>query len=75
MEMIKVKSNNIHAIGHEGDTLRVQFKDTEGKPGAIWNYSGVKPHIHQELMKAESIGSYFSRMVKPHHRGAKHVVE
>lgn len=70
--MEKVRSSNIYAIGHEGTTLKVQFKDKDGKPGAIWHYSDVPEHVHKELMGAESVGGYFASKIKPNHKGTKH---
>lgn len=70
--MERVHSSNIHAIGYEGTTLKVQFKDKDGKPGATWSYHGVPAHVHRELMAAESIGGYFARQIKANYKGTKH---
>jgi hypothetical protein len=55
MELIPVESSNIKAIGYveEYNLLRVQFKD-----GSVYDYPGVSPDLHAQLMKAESKGHF-----------------
>ena len=65
--MKPVESSNISHVGHEGDTLTIRFKS-----GATWNYHGVSARTHDELVNADSIGSYFARRIKPHYKGTKH---
>jgi hypothetical protein len=72
MKMIRVKSRNIYAVGHDGTTLRMTFADKNGDPTVTWNYHDVPGHVHKELMGSESIGSYFARLIKPNYRGTKH---
>lgn len=56
-----VVSGNLKAVGYDkaSQTLDVQFSS-----GRIYRYSGVSPSVHQELIAAESIGSYFARNVR-----------
>jgi hypothetical protein len=61
-ELTPVKSSNIAAVGHQGDTLFVKFKS-----GPTWKYMGVNTATHTEMMAAESIGSYFSKHIKNNH--------
>lgn len=49
-----VKSSQLKAIAHHGDTLYVRFKQ-----GKIYSYSPVSPEQFQEFKSSESLGSYF----------------
>lgn len=33
----------------------------------IYRYEKVKVHLHREMVEAESVGSFFSRQIKPVH--------
>ncbi len=65
-------SSNIAAIGYEGNTLKVQFKGKDDKPGAMWSYHDVPAHVHKELMNAESKGGYFGSYIRNNFKGKKH---
>jgi len=70
MQRTKVVSSQIEAIGYSTATkvLEVEFKPTRNKPdqpGSIYQYRNVPPQLHDELMKAESVGSYFIKQIKP----------
>lgn len=56
-----VKSSQIKAVGYDGpsSTLALQFK-----AGAIYHYKNVPNQVHQDLVKAESIGQYFTVHIK-----------
>lgn len=54
-----VESSQIKAIGHEGTTLTVEFKN-----GSVYEYANVPPTLHQHLMGAESVGKFFSQYIK-----------
>lgn len=62
----KVKSSQIHAIGHDADsnTLAVQFHGKGGVPGAIYHYANVSADQHAEMLKDDSIGSHFGKHFK-----------
>jgi hypothetical protein len=59
--MQEVKSSNIAKIGYDDatNTLKVQFKK-----GGEYHYLEVPAEVHSDLMKAESIGSFFSKNVR-----------
>jgi KTSC domain len=57
MKMHAVKSSNIKAIGYNNNTMRVEFKN-----GDSYEYFGVTPYQHKELMAAQSIGSHLFKM-------------
>lgn len=59
MELTPVKSSQISAIGHEGDTLRVRFKN-----GAEYDYSGVSADSFNEFLNAESVGAHFGKNIR-----------
>lgn len=54
------KSSQIAAVGHQGDTLAVQFKSG----GAIYHYKGVTAETFAAMQKAESIGKHFGAHIR-----------
>lgn len=63
IEMNFVSSSNIDAIGYDTETaeLHVRFL----KSGLTYKYPGVPQEVYEELMRADSKGSYFNRLIKP----------
>ena len=61
-EMQFVVSSNIEAIGYDPQTreLHVRFL----KSGATYVYYEVDAWVFEELMRADSKGSYLNRMIK-----------
>lgn len=59
MQRVAVKSSNIKSVGHEGDTMEVEFHT-----GGIYTYHGVKEHHFKSLLKADSIGNHFHKHIK-----------
>ena len=55
MNRIPVKSSNVASVGYDeaNQILEVAFKS-----GAIYQYPGVEPQTHADLMGAESIGGF-----------------
>lgn len=53
MEMTAVTSSNIVAVGHEGETMRIQF--TNG----LYEYKPVSEKEFVHLRDAESVGRYY----------------
>ena len=60
-EMKEVESSNIHSIGYNKDfeQLRIIFTN-----GGLYQYKGIKPEVYEEMMKSESVGSYFSKNIR-----------
>jgi hypothetical protein len=58
-ELKDVTSSNIAAVGHEGEFLYVKFKS-----GPVWRYHPVNAATYEEMLRAESIGSYFAKYIK-----------
>ena len=67
--MIFVQSSNVEAVGYDAATmeLHVQF----AKSGLIYVYYSVEEWRFQELMRADSKGSYLNANIKPNYQYAK----
>jgi len=61
MQRTPVTSQQIKSIGYDPTTATLEVEFTNG---AVYQYSAVPAHIHQELMEAESIGKYFNQHIK-----------
>ncbi len=61
MNMIPVQSSQIASIGHDAakQTLAVRFTN-----GSTYEYGNVPVELHDRLMKAESVGKFFSAEIK-----------
>lgn len=80
MEMIReFESNNIEAIGWEGnvlidggfipkDILRVEYKH-----GGIYDFIGVTKEVYESLMEAKSKGSFMHLNIKDRYQTIRRV--
>lgn len=61
MNMTSVESSNIAAIGYNPTTqeMQVRFKN-----GTTYGYVHVEAAVHEKIVKADSVGSEFNRLVK-----------
>jgi len=61
MEVTKVTSSNIDAIGYDPTQriLKIVFRS-----GAIYDYYDVDPEIYNSLMNATSIGKEFNSTIR-----------
>lgn len=69
MDMIAVKSKQLHSVGYDPatKTMRIRFADRkDGTPGPMYDYSNVGPDDHSALMAADSKGKHFGAHIKPH---------
>jgi hypothetical protein len=68
MEMVSVNSSNIAAIGYDQDTavLTIQFIK-----GNVYEYYDVPSHEHDELMRADSKGTYANKNIYKRYRQQK----
>jgi len=69
MNRTPVKSSNVASVGYDeaAKTLEVQFLS-----GAVYQYPGVEPQTHTDLMGADSIGKFVSQnIVKAGFKGQK----
>ena len=62
MQRIEVESTSLASIGYDpaSRTLEVEFQS-----GAVYHYRDVPFPVAKALATAESVGSYFSRFVRP----------
>lgn len=67
MEMVKVKSSNIEAIGWEGEVLYVKFVK-----GGTYQYTGVPKLLWQAFNAAESKGKFFHSKIRPSQHNFKY---
>jgi hypothetical protein len=68
MDMQAVSSSNVAAVGYDADSrkLRVEFHN-----GSTYEYSDVSQETFDELVAADSVGSYFNREVKQNYQYIK----
>lgn len=61
MDRELVDSSNIESIGYDAGSkiLEVEFKN-----GGIYQYKGIPQKIYNELMEADSVGSFLHRLIK-----------
>jgi hypothetical protein len=61
MERKAVSSSNIRSVGHDvtSNTLEVEFTN-----GSVFQYAGVPRELADQMVKAESVGSFFARNVR-----------
>jgi hypothetical protein len=55
MQLVTVDSSMIHAVGYDKDTQELEVVYTSGK---IWRYKNVPAEIFQQLLDADSKGSF-----------------
>lgn len=55
MNLITVDSSMLHAVGYDPQTQELEVIFSSGK---IYRYSNIPEKIYQQLMAAESKGSY-----------------
>lgn len=66
MDMTKVESSNIEAIGHDGIDLDVEFKH-----GATYRYKDVPRHVFYDFLHAESKGKFLNSEIKGNYSFSK----
>ena len=61
-----MKSSNIKSIGYNAatKTMEVEFGS-----GTAYQYNGVPADLHEGLLSAESVGSFFAREVRTRFKG------
>ena len=60
--MTGVESSQVKAVGYDPQTKTLAVTFTRGA-GAVYHYPGVSPELHQQFMKAESIGKFFGQHI------------
>ncbi len=68
MERTAVESKDIAIVGYDKQKslLEIVFRQ-----GGVYHYSGVPADVHESLMKASSIGTYFNRNIKEAYKYTK----
>lgn len=67
-EMQMVDSSNVEAVGYDADNGAIYVRFLGGD---TYVYSGADQGAFEELLNAESVGSYFNRVIKPNYECAK----
>jgi len=64
--MQAVESKQLASIGHhaESNTLAIQFKGWDGKPGSVYHYANFTAADFKAFQDAESKGSFFGKNIK-----------
>lgn len=65
MKLTEVVSSNIKAVGHENNTLYIQYS------GGVYAYENVSNELYEQLMKAESKGRFVAENI----RGKYHYIK
>lgn len=65
MTRIRVTSSSIRSIGYDpqGMILEIELRN-----GGIYQYFRVPAKEHDSLLKAESIGRYYAKVIKPNYK-------
>ena len=61
MDMIRVRSRAIIAIGYDPDTSRMKIAFTKGK---TYTYCRVPHELFEAFLKASSKGKFYSKYIK-----------
>ena len=72
MKRNAVTSSQLRSVGYDPatGTLEIEFHPTQAKePGqtndpSVYQYAGVPQSVHDELVTAPSVGSYFIKHIK-----------
>jgi hypothetical protein len=64
MRRVRVDSSTLASVGYDpaAKVLEVQFRH-----GGVYQYLDVPADVHRDLMSANSIGHYISRVIKPNY--------
>jgi hypothetical protein len=59
VEMIRVNSSVIRAVGYDSGTLVVEFHS-----GRSYEYHGVPSSVYEALQHASSVGAYYNQNIR-----------
>ena len=65
MEMIRVSSSAISAVGYDAQTRRMKITFVQGH---TYDFCGVSQHVFDSLLRASSKGSYYNDFIKDHYQ-------
>lgn len=60
MELKPVKSSSVAAIGYDAQTQQLHVKFLKG---GTYTYHDVPPRVHDELVRAKSIGQHLAKYI------------
>ena len=63
MNLFRVQSSALRAVGYDGSTLTVEFHS-----GRIYPHPGVPYEVYAGLMNASSMGAYYNRHIRGRYR-------
>jgi KTSC domain len=61
MERVPVSSSSIATVGYdtESKVLEVEYQN-----GGIYQYAGVPPELHNQLMNSPSLGAFMNQQIR-----------
>ena len=65
MRRRSVDSSAVVSVGYDAPA---RVLEVEYAGGAVYRYLDVPSRVHEQLLRAESVGGYVNRRVKPYHR-------
>lgn len=67
MQWQTVESSQIAEVGYDAatSTLGIRFHPGKKSPASEYLYDNVQPELHQALVTADSVGSFFGQNIKP----------
>jgi KTSC domain len=60
-----VDSSAVESVGYDARSRTLEIKYAGG---GVYRYFGVPPRAHELLLRAESIGAFVNRRIKPYYR-------
>lgn len=63
---LPVESSAVASVGYDARTRTLELEFADG--GGVYRYLAVPPRTYELLLRAESIGAFVNRRVKPYHR-------
>jgi hypothetical protein len=67
-DMQMVDSSNVEAVGYDADNGAIYVRFLSGD---TYVYSGADQSTFEQLLNADSVGSYLNRVIKPNYEYAK----
>ena len=61
IQRMPVVSSNVSSVGYDPDT---QTLEVEFNTGSVYSYEGVPQAEYDNLLSAQSVGSYFARNIR-----------
>lgn len=65
MNRQQVKSSSLLSVGYDAN---LNIMELEFRGGSVYRYFNVPEQVHEELLKADSKGSYFHERIRGHYR-------